>query len=135
MDYRELANASLERKPAPVAKSDFRIFIAEEAFDRICSNSEMTREVGGMLVGDVLCDESGPFVNGETVIEALYAKESGAELTLTHETWKDIHGKMDSLYATKKIVGWYHTHPDFGIFLSERDLFIQQSFFNLAWQI
>jgi proteasome lid subunit RPN8/RPN11 len=135
MDYRELANADLERKSAPAAKSDFRVFIAEGAFDRICSNAEMTREVGGMLVGEVLRDENGPFVHVETVIEALYAEERGAELTLTHETWNDIHGKMDTLYAAKKIVGWYHTHPSFGIFLSERDMFIQQSFFNLPWQI
>jgi proteasome lid subunit RPN8/RPN11 len=135
MDYRELANVNLERKPAPAAKSDFRIFIAEEAFDRICSNSEMTREVGGMLVGDVLRDEGGPFIQVETVIEALYAEERDAELTLTHETWNDIHAKMDTLHANKKIVGWYHTHPTFGIFLSERDMFIQQSFFNLPWQI
>ena len=135
MDYRELGNVNLERKSAPAAKSDFRIFIAEEAFDRICSNSEMTLEVGGMLVGDVLCDDGGPYVQVETVIEALYAEKHGAELTLTHETWNDIHSKMDKLYATKKIVGWYHTHPSFGIFLSERDVFIQQSFFNLPWQI
>jgi proteasome lid subunit RPN8/RPN11 len=135
MDYRELANVNLDRKSAPGAMYDFRVFIAEEAFDRICSNPETTNEVGGMLVGDVLRDDNGPYIQVETVIEALHAKERGAELTLTHETWNDIHGKMDSLYADKKIIGWYHTHPNFGIFLSERDLFIQQSFFNLPWQI
>ncbi len=27
------------------------------------------------------------------------------------------------------IVGWYHTHPSFGIFLSHHDLFIHQNFF------
>src|SRR5205823_14556508 len=33
------------------------------------------------------------------------------------------------------IVGWYHTHPDFGIFLSGHDLFIHQHFFNQPLQV
>jgi len=135
MDYRELSTLDLERQSAPVVQSDFRVFIAEEAFDRICSNSETTREVGGMLVGEVLRDEGGPFVRVDAIIEALYAEERGAELTLTHATWNHIHVQMDTLHPGKRIVGWYHTHPSFGIFLSDRDRFIQQSFFDLPYQI
>ncbi|MCA1557569.1 MAG: hypothetical protein LC731_03400, partial [Acidobacteria bacterium] len=33
-----------------------------------------------------------------------------------------------------RIVGWYHTHPRFGIFLSEMDVFIQKNFFSEPWQ-
>lgn len=33
------------------------------------------------------------------------------------------------------IVGWIHTHPDFGIFLSEYDKFIHQNFFNEDYQV
>jgi hypothetical protein len=33
------------------------------------------------------------------------------------------------------IVGWYHTHPTFGIFLSDRDRFIQEHFFSGPGQI
>jgi hypothetical protein len=28
------------------------------------------------------------------------------------------------------MVGWYHTHPDWGVFLSSMDLFICEHFFN-----
>jgi proteasome lid subunit RPN8/RPN11 len=119
----------------PVVQYDFRIFIAETAFDQICSNADNTREVGGILVGDVLRDENGPYVRVDSIIEALHAEESGTELTITHATWNHIHEQMDSTHSGKRILGWYHTHPNFGIFLSERDQFIQQSFFNLAFQI
>jgi len=37
---------------------------------------------------------------------------------------------MDAQFADKKIVGWYHSHPGFGIFLSEYDLFIHRNFFT-----
>ena len=119
----------------PVVQYDFRIFIDETAFDQICNNADNTREVGGILVGDVLRDENGPYVRVDSIIEALHAEESGTELTITHATWNHIHEQMDSTHTGKRILGWYHTHPNFGIFLSERDQFIQQSFFNLAFQI
>jgi hypothetical protein len=32
-------------------------------------------------------------------------------------------------------VGWYHSHPSFGIFLSEHDLFIHRNFFSGPAQI
>jgi hypothetical protein len=37
---------------------------------------------------------------------------------------------MDTKFSELAIVGWYHTHPDFGIFLSDRDRFIQEHFFS-----
>ena len=33
------------------------------------------------------------------------------------------------------MIGWYHTHPGFGIFLSDMDVFICDNFFNLPWQV
>ena len=135
MDYRALSQMELVKKSFPEVQYDFRIYIDESAFDRICNNAEKTREVGGILVGDVLKDKNGPFIRVDHVIEALHAEEKGTELTITHETWNHIHEQMDKTHAGKRILGWYHTHPNFGIFLSEQDQFIQQSFFNLAFQI
>src|SRR5207244_1370502 len=34
-----------------------------------------------------------------------------------------------------RIVGWYHSHPDFGIFLSDRDCFIHENFFSGPGQV
>ena len=64
------------------------------------------------------------FVKVDATIDALYAEEKGTELTFTQETWDYIHKELESKHKGKKIVGWYHTHPGFGIFLSDRDLFI-----------
>jgi len=135
MDYRALSQMELAKKSFPEVQYDFRIYIDESAFDRICNNAETTREVGGILVGDVLKDKNGPFIKVDHVIEALHAEEKGTELTITHETWNHIHEQMDKTHSGKRILGWYHTHPNFGIFLSEQDQFIQQSFFNLAFQV
>jgi proteasome lid subunit RPN8/RPN11 len=34
-----------------------------------------------------------------------------------------------------EIVGWYHTHPGLGIFLSEQDLFVAGHFFPAPYQL
>ena len=135
MDFRALSQMELGSQPFPPVQYDFRIFIDENAFDRICNSADDSREVGGILVGEVWRDENGPFVRIDDIIEALHAEENGTELTITHATWNHIHQQMDTIHAGKRILGWYHTHPNFGIFLSERDQFIQQSFFNLPFQI
>jgi hypothetical protein len=58
-----------------------------------------------------------------------------AEVTFTHETWARINQQMDSRFAHLAIVGWYHSHPSFGIFLSDRDRFIQEHFFSGPGQV
>lgn len=137
LDIRQISEKELKSAAFPAVRQELRIFVAEAAFDRAVKrgDADTTREIGGVLVGELLRDASGPFLRVDATIDALHAEEKGAELTFTHATWEHIHKEMDETYADKKIVGWYHTHPGFGIFLSDRDQFIQTSFFNLPFQI
>ncbi len=92
-------------------------------------------EICGVLVGTWHRDDVGPFVKIVNSIRGEGATTKFAEVTFTHQTWAKINGEMDTKFADKKIVGWYHTHPDFGIFLSDRDRFIQEHFFSGPGQI
>jgi len=89
-------------------------------------------EVGGVLVGR---REEGGGITVTAAIPALAAEGGRASLTFTHEAWAEIHGQMDSRYQDQEIVGWYHSHPGFGIFLSGHDLFIHQNFFPAEHQV
>jgi proteasome lid subunit RPN8/RPN11 len=137
IDVRAIDDKDLRKQPAPAVKQDFRVFLSEQAFDRAVErgDSDTTREIGGVLVGELLRDDAGPYLKIDGTVDALHAEEKGAELTFTHATWEHIHKEMDGKHKDKKIVGWYHTHPGFGIFLSDRDQFIQKSFFNLPFQV
>ena len=88
-----------------------------------------------MLVGSWHRDEAGPFVKIIESIRGEGAETRFAEVTFTHQTWAKINAEMDTKYARLSIVGWYHTHPDFGIFLSDRDRFIHEHFFSGPGQI
>jgi len=90
------------------------------------------REVGGVIVGSK--DKSGlPMIHAS--IPAMQADEQRATLTFTQESWENVHRIMDSHYEGCEIVGWYHSHPGFGIFLSEHDLFIHRNFFGDISQV
>jgi len=137
LDVRAINDAELDHEPAPTAKHDYRVFLAEAAFDRAVERGtgDTTREIGGVLVGELLKDDAGPYLKIEDTVDALHADEKGAELTFTHATWEHINKEMDTKHKGKKVVGWYHTHPGFGVFLSDRDQFIHKGFFNLPFQV
>ncbi len=88
-----------------------------------------------MLVGHWHCDADGPFVLVEESIRCDKAVSNAGDVTFTHEAWNEVHHEMDTKFTDRDIVGWYHSHPNFGIFLSERDCFIQDHFFDTAGQI
>lgn len=88
--------------------------------------SQTAAEVGGVLMGTT--SKSGTSIEG--FIPALSATAEQVTLTFTHDVWEDILRMAGDQFPDLRIVGWYHTHPTFGIFLSEYDLFIQQNFFN-----
>ena len=90
-------------------------------------------EICGALIGSQ--SDAGTFVNGAVPGEG--ASQGGAHVTFTQEAWVRIHEEKDRKYRGQAIVGWYHSHPGFGVFLSDHDIFIHKNFFStpgsLAW--
>jgi proteasome lid subunit RPN8/RPN11 len=95
------------------------------------SRTSMKAEVCGVLLGSSEADR--------TVVEAcvagINAAQGGAHVTFTQDTWEHIYKIKDQQFPDSKIVGWYHSHPGFGVFLSEHDLFIQENFFSSPQQV
>ncbi len=101
--------------------------------------SSLNREVAGVLIGER--PEKQP--DGRYVVHifdtliAKYTVMNGASVTYTPESWRYMNDRLREKYPddTAVIVGWYHTHPGFGIFLSGMDLFIHQNFFTQIWHV
>lgn len=104
--------------------------VREQIYDHVFSSLEA--EVGGVLIGHLRKDGS-PRVIG--IIPALEADGARSRVTFTHEAWSAIHSTLDRDHPGEEILGWYHSHPGFGIFLSEHDLFIHRNFFGRPEQI
>jgi proteasome lid subunit RPN8/RPN11 len=135
-DISEISTMKLKERPFP-GKADFRIVISEQAYRTIWEHSRENDKVElcGVLIGEIFRDISSPFLEITAAIRGEYATNQGAQVTFTHNTWTYIHNIKDSRFPDKQIVGWYHTHPRFGVFLSPQDIFTHKSFFNQPWHI
>jgi proteasome lid subunit RPN8/RPN11 len=113
------------------------VVIRQSVLDAIKAQGQAHRsvEVCGVFVGDVREMDGKQVTFATAVIEGKGATHQAGAVTFTADTWTYIQQTMDEQFEDQRIIGWYHTHPDFGIFLSEMDLFIHEQFFNLEWQI
>jgi proteasome lid subunit RPN8/RPN11 len=136
-DARQLGEESLPRGSFPAARSDFRVYFDAATHERICQHAgeDKSVEICGILVGSWEQDANGPFVVVSESIRCDEAAKKSGEVTFTHDAWTTINREMDMRFVDLKIVGWYHSHPDFGIFLSERDQFIHEHFFSNPGQV
>lgn len=92
------------------------------------------REVGGVLLGVIRRFKQGRIITIVTsIIRADGAIGRQASLRFTPEAWAEVLGirDRDPIYQDEvrwQIVGWYHTHPNFGIFLSSMDVHTHRTF-------
>lgn len=108
-----------DRRPPAI---DAEVF--QQAVDHMYSNTDI--EMGGFFIG-TLRDGQATI---DASIPALSAPSSLVNLTFDHDTWSDVVTQVDRDHAGKVIVGWFHSHPGHGVFLSGYDEFIQTSFFS-----
>jgi proteasome lid subunit RPN8/RPN11 len=95
------------------------------------ARSSSQTEVCGVLIGR----DRDHRIEVAACIEGQDAEEAGAHVTFTQETWEHIYAVKDKKYPDERIVGWYHSHPGFGVFLSEHDTFIHRNFFSSPGQV
>jgi proteasome lid subunit RPN8/RPN11 len=124
-------------RTAGLRQGGFQTIIKRGVLDQIHEHGRDNDkvEICGVLVGNVYTDSLGPYLYITAMIKGDAASSHAAQVTFTAETWQHIQDVMDKQHPGEKIVGWYHTHPGFDIFLSGMDLFIQDNFFNLPWQV
>jgi proteasome lid subunit RPN8/RPN11 len=101
----------------------FYVSILKEAYDKIISEAEASKdEIIGILVGRIekhtlVIDRA---VSGDMESEATFAK-------LSPDTLAEITDKLMKGEIEGKILGWYHSHPGFGVFMSGTDISTQLS--------
>lgn len=141
--------SEFEAKPAPaivdgrrassigaIHADGFPIFLHEQVLDDMIDFSEqdLRRERGGFLLGGVYFD-TRPYLEIRAFTPAEAAISAAASLRFTRETWIGLNKDIAAKFPNEKVLGWHHTHPGLGVFLSSYDLFIHKHFFPERWQI
>lgn len=142
-DVAQIETQGLPEKEFP-AGPGYRVAISRGAHDAIWRHAResleqkdrtdgQVLEVGGILLGNVYKDAQGPFLDVSAAIVAEHTQNQGTQMTFTPETWDQVNRMREERFPKLRIVGWYHTHPDFGIFLSDVDKFTHASYFSQPW--
>ena len=116
-----------------VDESDLPVFVDIDALRdmELHALSDTRVELGGVMLGGQYEDADGnPFVVVADSLRARHYENTKGSFKFTHDTWAEITRERDEFPPELQMVGWYHTHPDWGVFLSNMDLFICDHFFN-----
>lgn len=124
--------------PVPgLADEVLRVTFSRTAYADLVAHTKanLDEEVCGVLAGDFCEDELGTYVSVAAIVMGTSTKRGAAHVTYTHETWAQIHETLAKEHPKLGIVGWYHSHPGFGVEFSDMDLFVQENFFASPLQI
>lgn len=122
-------------------ESPFSVYYDRRVHYRIRQHALLqgNEEVGGVLIGRVYTnpDDGKPWIAITNSLEAKSAIENRASFTFTSATWVEFHQRVEeeSSFSGKSFLGWYHTHPDLGVYLSSYDVFVHEYFFDKPWQV
>lgn len=118
-----------------IKPEDLHIFLTEAILREVIawSNTDLGHELGGVFVGDLYSWKGMPYLEIAGYVKAQDYEHTAASFTFTHDTWSAISRECEQRFNDKLRVGWHHTHPGYGIFLSGMDQFIHRNFFNLPW--
>jgi proteasome lid subunit RPN8/RPN11 len=124
-----LADSNLTPDNAPV-------YLQTKAYQNIIKHlkSDLDKEQGGILFGHAYQDpDQGIYVEIMNAIPAPNTLGSKVHLQFTAQTWQGIMDYAQTIYPHENIVGWYHSHPNIGVFMSYTDLKTQETFFYHPW--
>ncbi len=131
--HREGVNLLTLGKPA----HDPRFLVGYPCLKQVLAHGQRHEdtEIGGVLLGRIWRCERGRVTEVTETVPAENTEAGLGHVTFSHETWQEIYNEVDRRPPELKIVGWYHSHPGFGVFFSQQDRFIQRHFFGGEGQL
>lgn len=106
------------------------IFVSEEALNNMIHHAEEvdSKEIMGLMMGITYNDEEGNYsiVSG---IATSGLDSDDVSVRFNRESLEELFESLDS-FENEVIVGWYHSHPGFGSYLSDTDIKTHKGIFG-----
>jgi proteasome lid subunit RPN8/RPN11 len=135
----ELPSKSLTSQGDIDQDTPFQVYIVEDIYKQIWQHviSSPQVECGGILVGYPFktFDQSITFVVITGAIPQSSSNRGIAHFTVGPEEVAAARTLLEQTFPGLIAVGWYHSHPGHGVFLSEQDMVIVRSIYNSSWHL
>ncbi|MCO6492272.1 MAG: hypothetical protein J5I98_27895 [Phaeodactylibacter sp.] len=114
---------------------DISLMLREEnAFDIRKDNVEDLSEIGGFLLGHFYPSENGDYqVAVTTFIPITPEKNDRYTVKFGDKAWSELDDAFRQ-YPGQRLLGWFHTHPGHGLFLSNADIDVHKYSFDKKYQ-
>lgn len=99
------------------------------------SSSDLSRELGGVLMGHVIEEDETFLVKVEAALPVKTEDHGPIHFTFTADAWAQLHKDRAVSFPDLDIVGWFHTHPNLGVFYSADDVIVHSAAFVMPWQV
>lgn len=122
------------RQPTP---QEAQVIMHQGALRQIAAHatSDLGTELGGVLVGTAYMSKGAAFVEVMAAVPAHSDEHGPVHFTFTADAWAQITADREELYPDLQIVGWFHTHPDLGVFYSSDDVVVHSVAFRMPWHV
>lgn len=112
------------------------IYLEDYVYTYLYQYAKLNRgeEKGAALVGYYTEELGNKLV---VICGAIQFKNSSAEdgILLTEEIINEVQVQMDKYFPNCELIGWMHTQPGYGIFLTTQDIRLQKQYFPEFYQL
>ncbi|MBI4360224.1 hypothetical protein HY572_00445 [Candidatus Micrarchaeota archaeon] len=99
--------------------------VVEKAQTHFRTAASRGKEAMGLLLGSAFVWNGNPYAVAERYVTASN-DATAVSVRFSREAFSDLSKKLNGF----RVVGWTHSHPDYGCFLSSTDVATQESFFS-----
>jgi proteasome lid subunit RPN8/RPN11 len=122
-----------------VQEPPFKLIVTSEVLAKTHAHvsTDLVNELGGFLLGNrYLCPNTKVrFVQIDNYMPAKHASSGPISIEFMNETFQDFIDQKESKFRWKEALGWYHSHPDKGAFLSTKDDEVHRVRFPSQWTV
>jgi len=115
------------------------MFDMENYLDLGRKTRKNSREQMGLMIGDIYQNKRR-FVGVVSHFILADSWSSRVSVDVSHSDWENMEKEIDRLQQKRtdtfkyRKVGWWHTHPDMQVYMSQTDRETQIKYFNKEWQ-
>ncbi len=114
----------------PEGRPDLRIDVEVHRDIEAFAAENRNKECAGLLLGSVEFEGKTRIIHITAAAMAEDAVGTRASVNISLAAWESILRVRDLDYPELRVLGWFHTHAGWGVFMSDSDVFIHRHFFG-----
>jgi len=145
IEFGEFIEFNLPKEKMPISdasnsRDGISVYVVHEVQKNIISylKKNSKNESGGLLIGHPFVDMNNSnkkfvFVTGHFPTKS--ADFGPAHFSVSPEELIRGRSEIENKFPGLVVVGWYHSHPGHGVFLSRQDMNIVENIYNSDWHL